>query len=72
MNSEIRDALERLRISSARIESGQEDVIDGRLHEHHIGKRKRQTPSQLKKELEDEFLTPPTAFGHNWLNKLQR
>ena len=27
---------------------------------------------QIKKELVDEFLTPPTSFDHKWLNKLQQ
>ena len=72
MNSELQEAVERLRISSDQIESNQGKVIDGILHERHREKRKRQSPQQLKKQLEDEFLTPPTAFGHDWLNKFQR
>ena len=31
-----------------------------------------QSIDEIKKNLEDEFLTPPTAFSAEWLNKLQR
>lgn len=32
----------------------------------------RKTPEEIKKELEDEFLRPPTTFSAEWLNKLQQ
>lgn len=30
------------------------------------------TPDQVKRELIEEFLTPPTSFNEKWLNKLQQ
>lgn len=32
----------------------------------------KKTPEEIIKELEDEFLTPPTTFSAEWLNKLQQ
>lgn len=47
--------------------------IDEILSEQRPRKRKPQkTPDQVKRELIDEFLTPPKSFDEKWLNKLQQ
>lgn len=35
-------------------------------------KRTRQSPEDIKSELEAEFLTPSARFGGEWLGRLQR
>ena len=68
MSQELLNAVERLHIKSEKTTS----VIDDVLHEQHARKRKRRTPEELNAKLEEDFLTPPTVFGPEWLNKLQR
>lgn len=46
--------------------------IDPVLDERRPRKRARKCEDDLKNDLEDEFLTPPTVFGPGWLNKLQQ
>ncbi len=46
--------------------------IDPILEERRPRKRARKSENDLKKELEQEFLTPSTVFGSDWLNKLQQ
>ena len=49
-----------------------EEPNDRILDECRPLKRARKTEDEVKKELENEFLTPPTVFGTDWLNKLQQ
>ncbi len=49
-----------------------ENSIDPVLDERRPRKRARKSEDDLKKDLEDEFLKPPTVFGPNWFNKLQQ
>ena len=37
-----------------------------------VSPNSKKTSDEIKKELEDEFLTPPTTFSAEWLNKLQQ
>ena len=47
--------------------------IDQILSDERSRKRSLQkTPDQVKRELIEEFLTPPTSFNEKWLNKLQQ
>jgi antiviral helicase SKI2 len=46
--------------------------IDEMLTEPRPRKRPKRAPQALKKELEEAFLTPPTSFSSEWLNKLQQ
>lgn len=49
------------------------ESIDEILSEQGPRKRRpRKTLDQIKGELIDEFLTPPTSFNEKWLNKLQQ
>lgn len=40
--------------------------------ETHNTSKNRKTVEELKRDLEEDFLTPPTNFSASWLNKLQR
>ncbi|QDS75726.1 hypothetical protein FKW77_008181 [Venturia effusa] len=51
--------------------SNDEDWIDGVLNEQRPRKRTKPSKASLKHALEQEFLTPSTAFNTQWLNKLQ-
>jgi antiviral helicase SKI2 len=65
------DTLERVHLegNSASIE---DDWIDHILDEQRPRKRVKQDPEELKRELEQKFLTPSTSFSTAWLNKLQQ
>ncbi len=46
--------------------------IDDILTKSRPRKRSRRAPEALKRNLEEAFLTPPTSFNSEWLNKLQQ
>lgn len=49
------------------------ESIDEILFEQRPRKQKLpKTLDQLKSELTDDLLTPPTSFSEKWLNKLQQ
>lgn len=48
------------------------DEENGTYENHRPRKRSRQSPEDLKSELEHEFLTPSPRFSPEWLNRLQR
>lgn len=49
------------------------DNIDQILSDQRPTKRKPpKLPDEVKKELVEDFLTPPTSFNQKWLNKLQQ
>ena len=68
MNKDLLESVERLRIAS---DKGM-DCIDDRLETPRLRQQKRQSPDELKAKLEADFLTSPTIFGPEWLNKFQR
>ena len=72
MSSELLEVVEKLRISSGDSAVDNNGSINDRLHEHRFRKRKRPTKAQLKQKLEEDFLSPPTAFGTDWLNRFQQ
>ncbi|KAL4871949.1 hypothetical protein BDV12DRAFT_183499 [Aspergillus spectabilis] len=45
---------------------------NGTFQNHAPRRRARPTATELKKDLEDEFLTPSPRFSPEWLNRLQR
>lgn len=69
MTQDVISILRRLQLSD--VLSG-EQSIDPVLDERRPRKRARKTDDDLMKELEEEFLTPSTVFGPDWLNKLQQ
>ncbi|EDU51447.1 RNA helicase involved in mRNA catabolism [Pyrenophora tritici-repentis Pt-1C-BFP] len=62
--------LEKLRLSSSKLDENT-DWIDSIAAEHRPPKRQRKTKHVIKKELEQEFLTPSRSFNAHWLNQLQ-
>ena len=49
-----------------------DEPIDAWLDDVRPRKRSRVGPDQVKRELEQEFLTPSVQFSTEWLNKLQQ
>lgn len=79
MSEDLCDALNRVRLSAEGV--GSEDLdawiedemsAEGLEPSKNNFQARRQTPEELKKELEKEFLTPSTKFDTQWLNRLQR
>ncbi|KAH7077868.1 NUC185 domain-containing protein [Paraphoma chrysanthemicola] len=66
----ISEQLEKLRMSSSALEDA--SWADSIAAEQRPPKRQRKTKEVLKKELEEEFLTPSRSFNAQWLNKLQQ
>ena len=46
--------------------------IDDKLSRRRPKSHTVHDPEALKRDLEAEFSTPPTAFGPEWLNRLQQ
>ena len=72
MSTELIEAVERLRLRSDDAESRHDGCIDDILDENRPRKRKRPNVPEIKEQLEHDFLTPPTVFGPDWLNKFQQ
>ncbi|KAL8830040.1 MAG: hypothetical protein Q9191_001657 [Dirinaria sp. TL-2023a] len=69
MASSLIDAVEKLRLSSHQDDF---ETIDDLLTSERPRKKRRRSRESMKKELEESFLTPPTSFNVEWLNKLQQ
>src|SRR5947209_19087837 len=74
MVGELSAAIERVRI---RGEDADSNDLDGWINEDASKEREPRkkslpTSAALKRDLEAEFLTPPTTFNAQWLNKLQQ
>ena len=52
--------------------SKQDDCIDEMLTDQRPRKPKSKTTEDLKQQLETSFLTPPTSFSSEWLDRLQQ
>jgi len=65
-------ALERVHLGASKKDSGADYWIDHILEEQLPRKRVKQDQEQLKRELEQKYLTPSTSFSTEWLNKLQQ
>lgn len=49
-----------------------EYCINDLLTDRRPRKQKNKIPEDLKKQLEESFLSPPTSFGFSWLDRLQQ
>lgn len=49
-----------------------DDDLKAFLLEPRPPEKPRPAPEKLKQQLEDEFLSPPTTFSAEWLNRLQQ
>ncbi|OWO98028.1 hypothetical protein B2J93_8253 [Marssonina coronariae] len=72
MAESLADALEKVHLSVSNTEDTADDWIDHILEEQRPRKRATQSPEDLRRELEQNFLTPSTSFSAEWLNKLQQ
>ncbi|KAG2412443.1 hypothetical protein HFD88_010000 [Aspergillus terreus] len=59
-------------LSGAEFDARITDEENGVCHGYKPRKRARQNATDLKEELEAEFLTPSAQFSPEWLNRLQR
>ena len=71
MTKELLNAIKALQIKDGD-DKDQDFCIDDMLTEGRPRKRAKTTPDALKRELEENFLNPPTSFSPEWLNKLQQ
>jgi antiviral helicase SKI2 len=77
MSEDLCKALERVQLSADAIDDLDLDswIENERSAEDQLRGpwvQTQQTPEELKKDLEKEFLTPSTKFNAQWLNRLQR
>ena len=68
--ADLASALEKLQLNAA---DTADDWIDQILEEQQRPrKRIKQDQEELKRELEQKYLTPSKSFSTEWLNKLQQ
>jgi antiviral helicase SKI2 len=72
MADSLASALERLHLDSVALEDKEDSWIDHILHEQRPRKKVKQDPEELKRQLEQKYLTPPKSFSTEWLNRLQQ
>lgn len=81
MSEDLCEALNRVQLSAEAIDNDDLDawIEDEKSAAGDLESSKKnsqahtqQSPEELKKELEKEFLTPSTKFNTQWLNRLQR
>jgi antiviral helicase SKI2 len=72
MADSLVSALEKVQLGQVDLADREDNWIDHILDEQRPRKRIKQDPEELKLELEQKFLTPPTSFSTEWLNKLQQ
>lgn len=73
MFDELSAAFARVQIGGQNADIGNLDawITDDALKQHRPRKRVLPSTASTKEKLEAEFLTPPTSFSAQWLNKLQ-
>ena len=72
MDEDLLQAVEKLHLVSEKAKASVGACIDSRLFEARPRTRKRATTDELKARLQKDFLTPPTTFGPEWLNRFQQ
>ena len=72
MAFDLLHAVSQLYIGGGEQESPDKDCIDDKLSFRRSWERTRCDPAILKKNIEMNFLSPPTSFGSDWLNKVQQ
>ena len=65
------DLVDAMRAATLHVTSDEEACMDDINNEQRPRKRQCKSADELKSQLEEEFLTPSTAFSGQWLNKLQ-
>lgn len=69
MTNSISEALAQLHLAE---ESANDDAIDDILERTAPHSQRRPEPEELKKHLEQKYLTPSQTFSTEWLNRLQQ
>lgn len=72
MEDGLVDALERVHLGTNALPSNDDAWIDQMLDEQRPRQQTKQDAQDLKRELEQKYLTPSTTFSTDWLNKLQQ
>jgi antiviral helicase SKI2 len=72
MADSLVESLERVHLDSNSGDDTADDWIDSILDSQRPRKRVKQDPEELKRSLEEKYLTPSTSFSTEWLNKLQQ
>jgi antiviral helicase SKI2 len=68
--ADLTSAMEKLQLDAV---NSADDWIDQILEEQQRPrKRVKQDQEELKRELEQKYLTPSKSFSNEWLNKLQQ
>jgi antiviral helicase SKI2 len=66
----LAEALEQVRLGTEKLND--ETWIDNNLDIHQPKKRRKTQKHDVKRKLEERFLTPSTSFSDHWLNQLQQ
>lgn len=72
MSNPLLSAVQKLRIDAENPVTVDESLTDDELNQPRPVKKRRKSTETMKRELERDFLTPPTTFGTEWLNRLQQ
>jgi antiviral helicase SKI2 len=72
MAASLIDSLEKIHLDTSASDGTADDWIDSILEEQRPRKRVKQDQEQLRRLLEQKYLTPSISFSPEWLNKLQQ
>lgn len=73
MAQELLIAVSKLHVNHGRSKlGGKGNCVDDFLSEERPKKQSKPTREDIKQDLENSFLTPPTCFGVEWLNRFQQ
>ncbi|CAG8959845.1 hypothetical protein HYFRA_00001754 [Hymenoscyphus fraxineus] len=72
MADSLIEALEKVNLESSNVDETADDWIDSILDSQRPRKRVKQDQNELKRSLEEKYLTPSASFSTEWLNKLQQ
>lgn len=72
MANTLANAMEKVHLDSLALEDKDDNWIDNITQQQRPRKRVKQDPEELKRELEQKFLTPSNSFSIEWLNRLQQ
>jgi hypothetical protein len=72
MADSLISALEKVHLETCASDGLADDGIDCVLDEQRPRKRIKKDQNQLKRDLEQKYLTPLTSFSQEWLNRLQQ
>ena len=72
MTERLHAVIEKLHVSIDQLNLGEDGCIDSVLSQRRPLKRSKPTSKEVKRDLEQTFLTPPSTLGPEWLNRLQQ